>query len=155
MAPLSRTFSAILFAAIVHAASHANCEYLNPDIPVPRDLTTIRGQVLIRRAGAESPLPGALVRAASGKHLLQTTADRQGRFEFTGLFQGEWTISVDQPGFRVEGRIDVPVFVSHGKCVGRIYHVTRFGPMEQAEEAWDSVQSYAEALVDMTREWLR
>jgi hypothetical protein len=45
------------------------------------------------------PVPGASVSATSGDQKLVTTTDENGRYSFTGLSDGSWTIEVEMLGF--------------------------------------------------------
>src|SRR5438876_842112 len=49
------------------------------------------------------PLPGASVTASQGERKITTTSDEKGRFVFTDLAEGTWTIAVEMLGF---GKVD-------------------------------------------------
>ncbi|MGE0592432.1 MAG: carboxypeptidase regulatory-like domain-containing protein [Vicinamibacterales bacterium] len=47
----------------------------------------------------EQPVPGAIVAASRDDERRMTSSDEEGRFRFTGLAEGEWTLTITMQGF--------------------------------------------------------
>jgi hypothetical protein len=67
--------------------------------PEARGTATIRGRVTVD--GTPAPVRGAMVRAIprSAGEVLTTHTDEEGRFSFTGLAVGRWSIDVEKGGY--------------------------------------------------------
>ena len=114
--------------------------------------SVFRGRIVLQDGGRKIPLAGAIVRARSDRQFAQTITVGDGSFEFLGLPQSWYLVSVQHDGARAEPvRIRVPAL----GCVGAEMRMERYGFAERATEWMQVIGGYYDVLHDVAVDTLR